>query len=128
MLSEPARPSPGKAVMELWKENAAVVATAAPIWHELVYGVERLVPSKKKTTLQNFIRSLEGLPILGYNQESAAGHALARAGLERVGRPIGWVDGQIAAIAVAHGLVLVTRNQRHFEHYPGLSMENWFED
>lgn len=34
-------------------------------------------------------------------------------------------DHLIAAHALARGLVLVTRNNRHFSEVPGLAVENW---
>lgn len=43
------------------------------------------------------------------------------------GTPVGYRDGLIAATAKAHGLILVTRNVRHFDHVSGLTVENWFE-
>jgi tRNA(fMet)-specific endonuclease VapC len=33
----------------------------------------------------------------------------------------------IAGVALAHGLILVTRNVREFERVPGLQIQNWFE-
>jgi predicted nucleic acid-binding protein len=36
-------------------------------------------------------------------------------------------DPLLAATAV-HGLVLVTRNMRHFEPIEGLRIENWFAE
>ena len=49
--------------------------------------------------------------------------------LERVGRPIGLADPMIAAIALTHGLELVTGNTGHFQRiqqlgYP-LVLANW---
>lgn len=37
------------------------------------------------------------------------------------------VDTLLAATALTHGLVMVARNLRYFEHVPGLTIENWFE-
>jgi predicted nucleic acid-binding protein len=37
-------------------------------------------------------------------------------------------DALLAATATVHGLVLVTRNIRHFQNVPGLSVENWFSE
>ena len=43
------------------------------------------------------------------------------------GTPVAYRDGLIAATAKAKGLVLVTRNVKHFNHIAGLSIENWFD-
>ncbi len=40
-------------------------------------------------------------------------------------RKIGRADVLIASIALAHRAILVTRNVRHFQHVPGLKVENW---
>jgi tRNA(fMet)-specific endonuclease VapC len=42
-----------------------------------------------------------------------------------MGKTAPFVDGQIAAIAHVHGLVLVTTNIRHFESFTRLMTENW---
>jgi hypothetical protein len=51
-----------------------------------------------------------------------------RAGLERLGTPIGDADVRIAAIALSRGLKVVTANERHFRRVPGLETENWLEE
>lgn len=51
-----------------------------------------------------------------------------RAILEQRGQPIGPLDFQIAATALAHGVVLVTNNVREFQRVPGLTVEDWSED
>jgi tRNA(fMet)-specific endonuclease VapC len=48
------------------------------------------------------------------------------ADLRRGGREIGLVDTFLAATAMAHGLIMVTRNTRHFEGIANLKVENWF--
>lgn len=50
------------------------------------------------------------------------------ANLQREGREIGTLDTFLAATAVTQGLILVSRNIRHFERVPGLIVENWFAE
>jgi tRNA(fMet)-specific endonuclease VapC len=45
--------------------------------------------------------------------------------LKNGGKVSGLVDSLIAAHAVSLGLTLVTNNTKHFEHVPGLKLENW---
>ena len=54
---------------------------------------------------------------------SKAGDIAAR--LQKFGQPIGISDCLIAATALVHGLVLVSRNVRHFEKVPDLLRETW---
>ncbi len=42
------------------------------------------------------------------------------------GAEYGDLDPLLAATALEHGLILVTRNVHHFEHVPQLIVENWF--
>ena len=44
---------------------------------------------------------------------------------ERKGTPIGPLDTQIAAHALALDLTLVTNDQREFKRVTGLRLENW---
>jgi tRNA(fMet)-specific endonuclease VapC len=64
-------------------------------------------------------------PILPYEESAAAWHARERARLERAGRSMPYVDGQIAAIACLAGLTLVTRDTKHFEPFRGLEVIDW---
>jgi tRNA(fMet)-specific endonuclease VapC len=64
-------------------------------------------------------------PILPYDEAAASWHGSERARLEASGRPAPYVDGQIAAVAHANGLVLVTLNTGDFSRFKDLEVEDW---
>jgi tRNA(fMet)-specific endonuclease VapC len=127
VLSEVLRPSPNDGVLTSLEKNRGLLATAAPVWHELVYGLRRLPTSRKKETVRQYLYEVvrPSLDILPYDEAAAEWHGTERAKLERIGRPPAFVDGQIAAIAKVHGLIVVTRNVSDFEAFRGVRVEDW---
>jgi tRNA(fMet)-specific endonuclease VapC len=73
--------------------------------------------------LEDVIR--QSFPILPYDEAAATWHGQERARLERLGQPAPYVDGQIAAIAHVHGLVLVTANTKYCSRFKGLRILDW---
>lgn len=65
------------------------------------------------------------LVILEFDAASALLYARTQAHLLDIGRPSGKADVFIAAIALANGQRLVTRNPRHFADIPGLVVESY---
>lgn len=128
VLSEPLRPSPSEGVLAGLERHKDVLATAAPVWNELVFGLRRLPVSKRKEVVRKYLYEVvrPALAILPYDEAAAEWHGVERARLERLGRPPAFVDGQIAAIARVHGLTLVSRNVLDYEAFEGLRVENWF--
>ncbi|HEY0941522.1 MAG TPA: type II toxin-antitoxin system VapC family toxin [Steroidobacter sp.] len=101
-------------------------ALAAPVWHELQYGCRRLPPGKRREALEDYLAEVvHTLDILPYDERAAKVHAAERERLERIGKTLPFVDGQIAAIAQSNELVLVTANVRDFALFRGLKVENW---
>jgi len=127
VLSEPIRKRYDVGLVARVGHHTPESATAAPVWHELVHGCERLPPSRRRTRLEEYVRGVvpASFPILPYDEAAAAWHAAERARLEAEGRPPPVVDGQIAAIAVVHELVLVTANVQDFDCFEDLSLEDW---
>jgi tRNA(fMet)-specific endonuclease VapC len=62
---------------------------------------------------------------LPFDDEAAVVHAAIRRHLEAAGTPIGPYDSQIAAIALVHGLTVVTHNTAEFARVPELKLEDW---
>lgn len=125
-ISEPARPSPNPRLLKKLEQNAEAIAIAAPVWHELLFGLQRLPPSAKRTRIEGYLfGSVIDLPILPYDAAAAEWHAAQRARLEAKGKVLPFIDGQIAAVAHAHDLIVITANLAHFEAFEGLRSENW---
>lgn len=75
--------------------------------------------------MDTFLGPIASLP---FDDDAADAYAEIRAHLERAGARIGAYDMQIAAIARAHGLVLVTHNLGEFSRVPALVVEDWETD
>jgi tRNA(fMet)-specific endonuclease VapC len=129
ILSEPARLKPDDNVLQQLADHDGDYATAAIVWHELVYGCELLAASKRKKQLQSYLEMLliNGLIVLPYDQAAADWYAKERARLQRQGLTCAYADGEIAAIAVTQKLTLVTRNTQDFQNFQNLALKNWFE-
>lgn len=127
VLSEPVRPFPHPGLLARFRTHREEIATAAPAWHELLFGCERLPPSRKREAIESYLfRTVRAsIPILPYDQEAAAWHAAERARLAALGRTPAFIDGQIAAVAKLNNLVLVSSNRDHFEPFEGLRIEDW---
>ncbi len=126
-LSEPMRPRPDEQLLSRLRDHETVIAIAAPVWHELVYGASLLPPSKKRARIERYLFRVvqPSFPILPYDERAAEHHAHERARLQQLGASAPFVDGQIAAIAKVHGLVLVTSNGKDFERFKDLLVEDW---
>lgn len=118
-------------VLKKLVEHSSDCAMTVMTWHELLYGVERLADGLRKTELTKFIQDdvAENFPLVNYSKKAAEIHAKIRAVCEKKGEPVPYGDSQIAAIAIAEDMILVTRNVKHFQviadNFP-LQLENWF--
>ena len=102
-------------------------AIAAPVWHELTYGCRRLPRGKRRDALESYLHDVvqASFPILAYDEAAATWHGYERARLEALGRPVPFADGQIAAIAHANDLALVTLNVKDFARFKDLDVTDW---
>ncbi len=90
---------------------------------ELLYGLA-LLP--EATSLARAVYAfLDTVPCLDWNKEAANHYAPLRARQKIAGNPIGYMDTQIAAHALAENLTLVTNNERHYARIDGLQLVNW---
>lgn len=91
---------------------------------EIVYGAH------KSDRSAYHIRNLEtvllpAVNVLDFDAKAAYIAGEMRAHLEGKGEPLMFADIQIAAIACANDLTLVTGNVKHFVRIPDFRIENW---
>lgn len=89
---------------------------------ELEYGVLR---SGNPTEQRRRLDALLAAPIMLLPFDSAAARLQARVRLALRANPIGPHDLLAASIALAHDLIMVTRNVRELARVPGLAVEDW---
>ena len=130
VVSEMMRPAPDPSVLnwlntqiaeELWL-NSVVVS-------ELLFSMARLPAGAPKRQLaETFAAMLEqdfAGRILPFDLEAAVIYAELAAACEAKGRPVTMADGQIAAICLAQGATLATRNLKHFEGLGLVLLNPW---
>ena len=113
-----ARPEP-KVVAWVTAQAAADLYLSAVTVGELTRGVVRLADGRKRDTLGRWVstelpRQFEGRT-LPFDREAAVIWGTIMGEGDRLGRTYAAADAQIAATALRHGLVVVTRNRRDFE-------------
>lgn len=91
---------------------------------EILYGIRKSPVKKKERLLKiNHISSL--LFLYPFDEAAAEKYAIVRNQLEKSGKTISERDTQIAAIALANGLTIVTHNVKEFRRIEELLVENW---
>jgi tRNA(fMet)-specific endonuclease VapC len=99
------------------------IAISAITRAETRFGLALLQADDKRRRTMDLL--LNELPVLPWTLEAADRYGDIAAHLQQSGQPIGQMDTQIAAHALALGLPLVTHNTRHFQRVPGLKLEDW---
>ena len=100
---------------------------------EIMLGIELLPSGRRRDGLakaagQMFSEEF-GRSCLPFDDQAADIYARIVAARTRAGQPISTEDAQIAAISLAHGLTLVTRNTRDFVNIDGLhTVDPWGDE
>jgi predicted nucleic acid-binding protein len=118
VISEPLRPAPdAKAVAWLRKQNVQSLYLSTITIAELHAGLEIMPKGKRKEALREGIlrieESFEGR-ILSLDHAAAVAFGPVIARTKPAGNPIAFGDAAIAAIAIAHGFSIATRDVKDF--------------
>ena len=112
-------------LLSVFNQNASRMAISAITLSELYHGSEKSSKvSENLAAIEDFCSRLDVLP---YGSKAAQHYGAIRAGLEKLGQPIGVNDLHIAAHARSEGLVMVTNNVGEFARVPALQVENWVD-
>ena len=112
-------------VLSVFNQNASRMAISAITLSELYHGAEKSIKvSENLAAIEDFCSRLDVLP---YGSKAAQHYGAIRAGLEKLGQPIGVNDLHIAAHARREGLVMVTNSVGEFARVPALQVENWVD-
>ena len=103
-------------------ENIPTVRLSVTIVGELLYGAEK--SQRTDSNRQRIQPLLDRLKTIRPDLETANRYAIIKNQLRTKGRPIPENDLWIAAIAVQHNLILVTRDS-DFGAIEGLQLEKW---
>jgi tRNA(fMet)-specific endonuclease VapC len=106
--------------------NIEDIAVCSVVKGELFYGAMK--SNNSEITLARQQEFLELFISLPFDDDAAMIYGIIRARLSVMGTPIGPNDLQIAAIAMANNLILVTHNVREFSRVNGLQIEDWEQE
>ena len=113
----------------LGRQSRQDLSTTSITKAEILYGVARLPEGRRKTALSAEVQRLFGddfpAPLLAFDDLAAVHYASILDARRRAGRPIATLDAQIAAIALAAGAVLATRNVRDFDGCGLMLVDPW---
>ena len=133
IVSEIMKPKPDEEILSKIQKYENLSSISSTTWNELLFGVNIMEAGKKRDTLfELLVKGIQSsFEIIHYDNHAAWIQADIRARLKKNGNPIEFDDTQIASIAVANNMILVTSNIKHFEpvqQVAPLMLENWFEE
>ena len=94
-------------------------------YYEIVSGLKHRDAQKK---LASFLAFAARNTVLALTEHSVTIAAEHYATLRKHGTPLPDIDLFIAGIALANNLILVTRNEKHFDRIEGLELADWSQE
>ena len=101
---------------------SAVAVSAVTVGELLMGACGSQSPDRETAKVRQFLQPIR---VIDFGSVEAGHFGSLAAMLRGRGQLIGVADTMIAATAVAHALVVVTRNRRHFEKVETLKISDW---
>jgi predicted nucleic acid-binding protein len=116
VLSEATRPEPDPGVLTWLARHEREIAVDPVILGEIQFGILLLPAGKRRKRLERWFQDgVERIHCLGWDAATGLRWARLLAELRTSGQSMPIKGSLIAATALVHGLVVVTRNRRDFE-------------
>jgi predicted nucleic acid-binding protein len=118
-LSELTRPAPDRKLVAWLDRHEEETGVSVITIGELVAGIERLPDGKRRRALERalkFFRQDYAGKTFDFTEGAAVEWGRLIVAARNAGRSLSVLDSQIEAIAIHHGLTVVTRNGRDFFH------------
>lgn len=112
-----------KVLQRMRSTPADAIVVCSVVKAELFYGAMK--SQRSQQTLAGHLQFFSHFQSLPFNDAAAMLFGDIRADLARNGTPVGPYDLQIAAIALANNLTLVTHNTKEFSRVSNLQLEDW---
>lgn len=132
ILSQVTKPEPNANLLANLELHTGTCCISSITWYELQNGISLLPQSHKKDKLSSFLNDYvqPSFLVIPYDIHAASVNADITSRLLPLGNPTPILDTQIASIAIANNLILVTNNIRDFEIFReqfNLMLEDWTE-
>ncbi|AGA30418.1 PIN domain-containing protein [Singulisphaera acidiphila] len=109
-----------------YRQQNRVLSVSAITVMEIVYGFQRVQNVRR---LQDFLTAVALEEVLEFERNTTELAGRIAGDLDRTGQTIGKADPMIAAVALQHGLELVTGNTAHYQRIQqlgySLTLVNW---
>ena len=113
-----------KIIERIKRQSPSDLSISAITLAEILYGIEKS-PHKKRERRLKINRIFTSLAFYSFDEAAAEKYAVIRTQLEKKGMIISERDTQIASIALANRMTLVTHNTREFSRVEKLKVEDW---
>ena len=130
IISQVTKPEPSEKLYTSLELHSGTCVISSITWYELKNGIQLLEPGAKREKLQTFLTDYvqPSFPVIPYDIHAASINADITSRLLSIGKPMPILDTQIASIAIANNLILVTNNTKDFmifQEYFNLMLEDW---